>query len=122
MGASPTRTVDVDRRDVIIGDGASIDGQLRCEGTIFVRGHVKGEIESKHGVVIEAGANVEAQVAGEYVTVHGEMSGSIDSIGRVEMAPGSRVTGDVTAGSLSIEDGAVFEGNVRLTNRGIAAD
>ena len=40
------------------------------------------------------------------------MNGSIECTGRVEIASSGRVTGEVTAGTLVIQEGAFFEGHL----------
>jgi cytoskeletal protein CcmA (bactofilin family) len=105
-----------DHGETVLGDGASIDGSIRSERSIRIQGAIQGEIESKQRVVVEEAAKVQARIVAEHVTVLGEVNGSIQCTGRLEIASSARVTGEVTAGTLVIQEGAFFEGNLKMTN------
>jgi cytoskeletal protein CcmA (bactofilin family) len=112
--SAPTPAGDGD--ETVIGEGATIDGTIRSERSIRVLGSVQGEIESSQRVVVEHTAQVQARITGESVTVLGEVNGSITCTGRVEIASSARVTGEVTAGTLSIAEGAFFEGSLKMAS------
>lgn len=113
--ALAARTPGLDGEETVIGDGASIDGTVRSERSIRVRGAVQGEIESRQQVVIEEEARVQARITAEQVTVLGEVNGAIECAGRVEIASSGRVIGEVTAGTLVIQEGAFFEGHLKMS-------
>lgn len=117
LAASMSRIPDLERGETIIGEGASIEGTVRSERSIRVRGAVQGEIESGQRVVVEEAATVKARVVAEHVTVLGEINGSIECTGRVEIAASGRVAGEVTAGTLVIQEGAFFEGHLKMASR-----
>src|SRR4051812_24837681 len=109
-----SRTPDFEDGETVIGDGATIEGSVRSERSIRVRGSVQGEIESKQRVIVDEAAKVEARIIAEHVTILGELNGSITCTGRVEIASIARVTGEVSAGTLVIQEGAYFEGNLKM--------
>jgi cytoskeletal protein CcmA (bactofilin family) len=102
--------------ETVIGEGANIEGTVRSDRSIRVRGTVQGEIESKQQVVIEESAQVSARISAEHVTVLGKVDGSIECSGRLEIASSARVTGEVSASTLVIQEGAFFEGNLRMSS------
>jgi len=105
-----------DGDETVIGDGATIDGTVRSERSIRVRGAVQGEIECQQRVIVDESARVQARITAEQVMVLGEVNGSIVCAGRVEIASTARVTGEVTAGTLVIQEGAFFEGSLKMAN------
>jgi len=111
------RSADLEQGETVIGDGATVEGTIRTERSIRIRGLVQGEIECGQRIVVEESANVKARVVAEQVTVLGEVNGSIECSGRVEIAASGRVTGEVTAGTLVIQEGAFFEGHLRMASR-----
>jgi cytoskeletal protein CcmA (bactofilin family) len=117
ISATMSHVPDLERGETIIGDGASIEGTVRSERSIRVRGAVQGEIESGQRVVVEETATVKARVVAEQVTILGEVNGSIECTGRVEIAATGRVAGEVTAGTLVIQEGAFFEGHLKMASR-----
>ncbi|MFN8632554.1 MAG: polymer-forming cytoskeletal protein [Chloroflexota bacterium] len=108
--------------ETVLGDGSSIDGSIRSERSIRIRGAVQGEVESQQRVIVEENAKVQARITAEHVTVLGEVNGSIVCSGRLEVASSARVTGEVTAGTLVIQEGAFFEGNLKMSNGRAVAD
>ncbi len=115
MSAQLGRLPDLERGETVIGDGASIDGTVRSERSIRVRGAVQGEIESQQRVVVEESARIQARITAEHVTVLGEVNGSITCSGRLEIASTGRVTGEVSSGTLIIQEGAFFEGHLKMS-------
>ena len=116
-GPSLSRQPDVDHDETVVGDGASIEGTVRSDRSIRVRGAVQGEIESQQQVTVEEQARVQARITAAQVMVQGEVNGSINCTGRVEIASTARVTGEVTAGRLVIQEGAFFEGSLKMANQ-----
>jgi cytoskeletal protein CcmA (bactofilin family) len=113
---SLSRPSSLNHDESVIGEGASIEGTVRSDRSIRVVGSVQGEIESQQRVVVEEAARVQARITAEHVTVLGEVNGSIECSGRVEIASSARVIGEVTAGTLVIQEGAFFEGALKMTN------
>jgi len=50
--------------------------------------------------------------------VAGEVSGELTCSGRVEIRPSGRVTGTINAASLVMQEGAFFDGNLRMKQDG----
>jgi cytoskeletal protein CcmA (bactofilin family) len=61
---------------------------------------------------------VTARLTGAHVTVAGQVDGQIFCEGRVEIRPTGRVTGEINAGALIVQEGAYFEGNSRMATHG----
>jgi cytoskeletal protein CcmA (bactofilin family) len=102
--------------ETIIGAGATIDGNVRSDQSIRILGTVQGEVETQRRVIVGEGARVQARIAAEHVTVLGEVNGAIECSGRVEIAASGRVSGEVTAGTLVIQEGAFFEGHLKMSS------
>jgi cytoskeletal protein CcmA (bactofilin family) len=106
----------------VIGQGTTIDGSVRSESSIRIHGSVQGEIESRQRVVVEPGAQVNAKITAQHISVSGDVSGELSCPGRVEITPGGRVTGEISAGALVMQEGAYFEGHLKMLNKGGPAD
>lgn len=112
--AQVERPASLEGDETVIGAGAAIDGTVRSERSIRVRGSVQGEIECSQRVVVDEEARVQARIVAEHVTILGEVNGAIECSGRVEIASTGRVIGEVTAGTLVIQEGAVVEGHLKM--------
>ena len=115
-GAGPAAPRD--EHETLISEGSFFDGTYRTEESIRIRGRVRGEVASKRAIFVEAQATVTAKVIGMAVTVAGQVDGQIACGGRVELTPSARVTGEITAGTLIMQEGAFFEGQLKMASRG----
>ena len=104
-----------------IGEHTTFDGTFKSESSIRIRGSVQGELESQRSVLVETQANVNAKVTAASVIIAGQVNGQIICSGRVEIRPSGRVIGEINAGTLIMEEGAFFEGNLKMGGRGGAS-
>jgi len=94
----------------IIGQGLKIISQ----GTIQVEGEVEGDVRGNEVIISDSG-KVTGMVAADRVIVRGTVSGVIRGA-TVALQASSRVAGDVHHVSLSIEQGAEFDGRCKRLN------
>ena len=95
----------------IISADMVVSGNLKSKGDIQVDGTVEGDITSNK-LTISAAASVRGMIEAEVVVIAGEVSGQIKAR-QVSLLKTARVMADVVQEKLSIEPGAVFEGNCR---------
>lgn len=98
------------RVTALLDSGASFDGRLTFEGTVRIGGRFTGEIFTNDTLVINPGAQVDAQIEAETVIIGGHVRGNIFAKRRVIMHPPATFRGTVTSPSLRIDEGVVFEG------------
>ena len=120
--APRSRSMAIDEAESIIGTGTTFEGTFRSEHSIRIRGSVQGEVESRQRVYVEPEARVNAKIIAEEIMVDGEVNGELACPGRVEITPSGRVTGEITAGRLIMQEGAYFEGHLKMTARGARAE
>lgn len=111
LGAAP-RTAD--RTVSMIGPDLTITGNLISKGEVQVDGIVDGDIHGSH-VIIGETATINGGIVADEVVVRGHVVGSVRSK-RVMLQATSQVEGDIYHQSLSIEQGALFEGKSRRTS------
>lgn len=98
----------------VIGRDLVIMGQqivIVTQGILQVDGEVRGDLRGKEVIVGETG-RVTGTVAAENVQVRGSVSGAIRGIS-VTLLPTAKVEGDIHHQTLSITEGAIFDGRVR---------
>ena len=109
--AAAARTSD--RALSLIGPDLTITGNLISKGEVQVDGIVEGDIHGSH-VVIGETAMINGGIIAEEVVIRGHVVGTVRSK-RVMLQSTSQVEGDIFHQSLSIEQGALFEGKSRRT-------
>jgi hypothetical protein len=101
---------------LVVPAGALVRGYVRCRALLLV-GDVVGNIHCTAGpVVIRSGASLKGRlVAAGDVYVSGTVGDTgggavITTRGKLTLAPGARVDGDVRSGCLDLYDGATLQG------------
>lgn len=101
-----------------IGPSTVVDGKYKSESGVRILGAAQGEIESAKSIYIEENAKVSAKVTAACIIVAGEVNGELHCTGRVEIRPSGRVTGTINAGTLIMQEGAFFDGNLKMKQSG----
>jgi cytoskeletal protein CcmA (bactofilin family) len=109
---------------------AVLDGTLRTAGDLRITGRAMGELHCDGTLTIAEGAHVDARVVAGQLIVAGTLRGEITCCGKLHLLPTARVSGRLTTATLAIEDGARYQGELRMateeaapqpTGRGAAA-
>ena len=98
----------------VIGKDMSIEGQsitVRCKGSLRVNGAIAADLHCAELIVGEQ-AIVNGSIAADSVRVFGQVNGAILGAS-VVLHPSAQVEGDIHSQSLTIEQGASFDGRSR---------
>jgi cytoskeletal protein CcmA (bactofilin family) len=101
----------------IIARGDVVDGVLRTARPLRIAGQAKGQLYCDGTLVIEEGAQVDARVVAGQLTVAGTLTGDITCHGKLQILPTGRVAGHTVTATLVIQEGAVYEGDLRMVDR-----
>jgi cytoskeletal protein CcmA (bactofilin family) len=95
----------------IIGASLLITGEIISQEDITIHGHVKGQIRMEKGsLVVGQTGNVDADVDGARMTLHGTLAGNVTASERIELTPQANFSGMLTARAVLMQDGATFNG------------
>ena len=100
------------REEKILDVEASMQGSMifRDPVNLRINGSFEGGLDTKGNLVIGENAVVRANIKCEVITVAGSVYGDIEASKRISIIPPARVIGNVSAPSLAISEGAIFEG------------
>lgn len=105
-----------------IGHSITIHGEVSSDETLRVDGRVRGHIHLRDAeLTVGQSGRVEAEVRCGRVLVLGTVRGNIAASTRVELGVNSNVTGNITADTVVLADGARFQGRIDMDRRTIAA-
>ncbi|MCX6300834.1 MAG: polymer-forming cytoskeletal protein [Bacteroidia bacterium] len=100
----------------LISNGTDISGDIKSNGDIRIDGSLTGNLNTKGKVVI----GVTGKVNGEVICKNSEVSGSVEGKICVSqlliLKASSRILGDIATSKLSIEPGAKFTGNCKMSD------
>jgi cytoskeletal protein CcmA (bactofilin family) len=98
----------------VIGADLIVTGNLESKGDVHIEGEVRGDIHAKR-IVISQRARTTGTLVAEEIMIGGSAQGSIRG-NSVTFQSSSRVEADVFHKSLTIEQGAYFEGRSRRSD------
>ena len=100
-----------------IGRGIEVKGDILFADRLQVDGKTNGKLQSDSGTLIvgESG-QVEAQIDVGVCVIHGSVHGNLVARSKLEIRRTGRVHGDVITPVLLVEEGAVFNGAIRMSH------
>jgi cytoskeletal protein CcmA (bactofilin family) len=110
--AQPARTQQVS--ESVIGPDDFFDGRYRSERGVRIQGNARGSIESRQYIFVEGGAEVEADLSAEDITVAGSFNGKIECRRRLEITGTGKVQGQVTTALLVVDEGGLIDGELHM--------
>lgn len=114
---SPTPQITQEDAASVIGKDLSIEGQtitIRCKGSLRVNGNIHADLHCKELLIGEQ-ALIHGSIAADQVVVSGRINGAILGA-NVVLHSSAQVEGDIHSRSLSIEQGASFDGRSRTVS------
>jgi cytoskeletal protein CcmA (bactofilin family) len=115
--ASAPPAVPVSRKELketIIAAGLTFEGKIEGSGHVRISGRFKGDVQVDGTLTVESGAHLAGAVRAGSVVVAGEIEGNIEGAQRVELHQSGVVNGDISAGSLTVADGARMRGKAEF--------
>jgi cytoskeletal protein CcmA (bactofilin family) len=96
----------------ILGPSLRFKGELQADEDLLIRGKVEGSIKHSQHLTICRDGQVKADIEGQVIAVEGTVDGDLTATTSVAVMGGAKLTGDVCAPSVSIVEGANFNGSV----------
>ncbi|PIS29021.1 hypothetical protein COT42_06435 [Candidatus Saganbacteria bacterium CG08_land_8_20_14_0_20_45_16] len=100
--------------DTIIGEKASLKGELFSSGTINLFGEFEGRVVTKGDVIVSQRSKVIGNIECANIIVSGRVDGNIAASHCLEITKSGRVHGDLKGGKIIIEEGSSYRGRVSV--------
>ncbi|MCH2185752.1 polymer-forming cytoskeletal protein, partial [Myxococcota bacterium] len=97
-----------------IDQGSEFEGKLSFKDTVRIDGLFRGEISSQNTLVVGESGQIEASIQSTVVVVSGSVVGDIEATEQVTLHKTARVEGNLSTPSVVIEEGAVFNGHLKM--------
>ena len=101
----------------VIEEGCKFEGNLSFDGVARISGIVNGSIFSNDTVIISDAAVVNADINANIIIISGTVKGEIKASSRVEIIKPARFEGTITAPSLIVEEGVIFHGTTKMSDK-----
>jgi len=97
-----------------IGEGTILNGEIDSGGDIRVDGTLKGAIKVEGKLVLGPSGKIEGDVECGQAIIAGELKAKITSKNLLTLKSSAKLYGEIFAGKLEIEPGAVFTGSCSM--------
>lgn len=98
----------------IIGLGMTVHGDIETAGIVKIEGIVNGHVTAGQQVLVAKGGQIDGDVDAGEAIVGGSVHGSVRAAVRIEIQAGAVVQGDVATKRISVAEGAVLNGAIRM--------
>jgi cytoskeletal protein CcmA (bactofilin family) len=112
--ASPTSSSGSGGLSAFIDQGSEFEGKLSFKDTVRIDGRFRGEISSENTLIVGETGEIEASIRSKTVAISGSVTGDIIAGTKVVLHKTARVQGNITTGSLVVEDGAEIDGSIKM--------
>jgi len=104
----------------ILDVSASMQGTLRFDDPVNLRisGKFEGTLDTKGTLMVGKEADIRANITGESISVAGRVSGNIKAAKNLTIESTASLSGDVETPVLAVSEGAVMNGQVRMSAQG----
>jgi cytoskeletal protein CcmA (bactofilin family) len=99
----------------LVSNGTDITGDVKSNGDIRIDGSLTGNLNTKGKVVIGQTGKVKGEVVCKNSEVSGIVEGKIIVGQLLILKASSKILGDISTSKLSIEPGAIFSGNCKMS-------
>jgi cytoskeletal protein CcmA (bactofilin family) len=115
LGKSNSKNQVVDATSVnLIGNGTKITGDITSAGDVRIDGYLTGNIIIAGKFVLGANGVVEGNISSVNADISGEIKGTVNVSEILSLKATARINGDIVAGKLAIEPGALFTGTCNM--------
>ena len=108
--------VQVKKDDQVLDVTAAMQGTLKFSDPVNLRisGKFEGILDTKGKLMIGEKAEITADISGEVISIEGSVTGNIKASRLLKMGRTSKLDGDVETTALSVQEGAILIGQVRM--------
>ena len=106
-------------RNTLASD-VEITGSIKFSHDLIIDGKIDGEVISDGSLTVGENAMIKGEIRTKSVVVFGKVNGNIEVKEHCDLKKDAEITGDIKAGTLSIEGGASFVGQSAVGQSSIA--
>ena len=98
--------------ETIIGASIKVKGNFIGQGNIVIEGHLEGSIRTEADLFVGEKAKIVANIEASQATINGEVKGNLKIHDYLAIGSAAKIFGDVVYSEISIEKGAVINGQL----------
>lgn len=110
-----TSALQTDLADTVISRDLQIKGNLQSDNDIWIDGEVHGAVTTKGNISVGDTGKIFGNIEASEVRIAGAVEGDIKSHETLTCESSAKVSGDIYATGLSVENGAFIEGRIEMS-------
>lgn len=111
-------SISLNGSDTLIGEGTTFEGKITSSASIRIEGTVIGDISCEGDAIIGEKGEVKSDiVTARNVIIAGKVVGNIDCDEKLTITSLGALNGNITVGSLIVEEGGLFQGMSKMQGK-----
>jgi cytoskeletal protein CcmA (bactofilin family) len=103
--------------DTLVGEGSQFEGRIKSEASLRIEGMVTGDTECTGDVTVGEHGVVKSNIIARNIIIAGSVHGNIMAKGILKITATGKLYGNMTAASLMIEEGGIFQGSSKMETK-----
>ncbi len=104
----------IDSSNCVVSKGALIEGKFSSTDSLRLDGQVNGEVECKSRLVMGESGKVIGTVKATEAEILGTIEGDLIITGALNLRSSAKIKGNISAKTMSVDEGAVYNGECRI--------
>ena len=101
-----------------LGSDSEFNGRLTFQGTIRIDGRYEGSITVDGTLIVGPSGRLNAEISASNMIISGEVTGNMTAATNIEVHASGKVYGHLIAPTVTIHEGAVFQGYCHSGEKG----
>ena len=106
----------------VLGPTLQFKGELHADEELLIKGRIEGSITHTQRITVCPEGTVTANVRAQMIVVEGTVTGDLQAEKSVMVKETARLRGNITAPSVSIVEGAQFNGGIDMEKKVAAVE
>ena len=106
--------LDLQSISTLLSEGSVLDGNLRAPAFARIDGQVTGDVMVDEGLILGEKGSIHGNVITKEMFVYGTVTGNIQA-SSIEIKSTGKVSGEIRTQTLSVENGAIYNGTLSMT-------
>jgi cytoskeletal protein CcmA (bactofilin family) len=106
--------LDMQSISTLISEGCIFDGNLKAPAYARIDGQITGDVMVDEGLIIGEKGSIQGNVITKEMVVYGVVNGNLQ-VHSLEIKASGKVTGEIRTQTLEVENGAVYNGSLSMT-------
>jgi cytoskeletal protein CcmA (bactofilin family) len=97
----------------LISEETVLDGNLKAPSFARIDGQINGDVHVDEGLILGENGSIFGNISTKELVVYGTVHGNL-YVHSLEIKASSRITGEIKTQTLSVESGAIYNGNLSI--------